>query len=85
MGFKHILVRHECNDINTYNIKNFEKYLTDNKNTLIQCIKQEDEYLSKRDIDEYENHWDINVYHYENIFYKTKLLCTNFLKWCCTK
>ena len=85
LGFKHIIVRHECKDINTYNIKNFEKYLTDNKNTLIQCIKQEDEYLSKMDIDEYENHWDINVYHYENIFYKTKLLCTNFLKWCCTK
>lgn len=85
LGVPNIIVRDKCKNINPYSIQNFEKYLTNNKNTLIQCIEREDKYLSENDINEYEKHWDINVYHYENIFYKTKLLCTNFLKWCCTK
>jgi hypothetical protein len=60
-----------------YNIINFRKYLQDNKEALINCIKQENNY-------EIDN-WNWETQHDDSIFYKQTLFLTNFLKWCCVK
>ena len=61
-----------------YNIVNFRKYLHNNKELLIQCIKEESDY----DI----VNWDNDLGHGDDmIFYHYRLLFTNFLKWCSIK
>jgi hypothetical protein len=75
LGFKNIIVRqNETN--NMYNIINFKKYLIDNKELLIKCIKEENNYEPVN--------WETEIAFNDSIFYKTDLLFTNFLKWCCT-
>ena len=58
-----------------YNIVNFRKYLQDNKDVLINLIKN-------------ENNYDITIWEHEIqpddcVFYSQRLLLTNILKWCC--
>jgi len=75
LGFKNIIVQqNETN--NMYNIINFKKYLIDNKELLIKCIKEENNYEPVN--------WETEIAFNASIFYNTDLLFTNFLKWCCT-
>jgi len=77
LGFKNIIVC-QNNKINTmYNIVNFRTYLQDNKELLIKCIKNENNYQPEC--------WESSIKFDDDIFYNSKLLLTNFLKWCCTK
>ena len=77
LGFKNIIVC-QNNKINTmYNIENFRTYLQDNKELLINCIKNENNYQPEC--------WERDIQYDDNIFYNSNLLLTNFLKWCCTK
>jgi hypothetical protein len=77
LGFKYIIVCQSDKSNNMYNIINFRKYLQDNKEALINCIKQENNY-------EIDN-WNWETQHDDSIFYKQTLFLTNFLKWCCVK
>ena len=77
LGFKNIIVCQK-NKINTmYNVANFRTYLQDNKELLIKCIKNENNYEPEC--------WERDIQYDDNIFYNSNLLLTNFLKWCCTK
>ena len=76
LGFKNIIVRQNDKTNTMYNISNFKKYLIDNKELLIKCIKEENNYEP--------THWESEIAFNDSIFYMTNLLLTNFLKWCCT-
>jgi len=76
LGFKNIIVCKKDKTNTMYNIKNFRKYLHDNKEILLNCIKEENNYVPR-------NSWDCELQHDDNIFYKSDLLLTNFFKWCC--
>jgi hypothetical protein len=65
-----------------YNISNFRKYLNDNKESLLKCIKEENNCEFSRS-DDWEKKWD--TLFDDDIFYISDLLWTNFLKWCCVK
>lgn len=60
-----------------YNIATFRKYLQDNKDAILNCIKNENNYEPSS--------YECDIQHDDNIFYKSELLLTNFLKWCCIK
>jgi hypothetical protein len=75
LNFRNIIVCKKDKMNTMYNISNFRKYLNDNKELLIKCIKEENNYEPEC--------WDKEITHDDNIFYKTDLLLTNFLKWCC--
>lgn len=74
LGFKNIIVAERSRRTNKmYDIIKFEKYLQDNKEMLINLINYETNQGNKD--------W---TYQYANdIFYDSRLLLTNFLKWCC--
>lgn len=77
LGFKNIIVCQNDKNNNMYNVINFRKYLQDNKETLIRCIKEENNY-------ELENIWESEIIKEDDqIFFRTNLFLTNFLKWCC--
>ena len=76
LGFKNIIVCKNDKKNTMYNIENFRKYLHDNKEILLKCIKEENNYVPI-------NSWDCELQHDDNIFYKSDLLLTNFFKWCC--
>jgi hypothetical protein len=76
LGFKNIIVRQNDKTNTMYNISNFKKYLIDNKELLIKCIKEQNNYEP--------THWESEIAINDSIFYMTNLLLTNFLKWCCT-
>jgi len=76
LGFKNIIVCKKDKLNTMYNIEKFEKYLEDNKEIIIKCIKEENNY---------EPDSDTRYCADDYIFYRTDLLFTNFLKWCCTK
>lgn len=77
LGFKNIIVCQNDKSNTMYNIVNFRKYLQDNKDLLIKCIKDEINYEHKE--------WQNAIQHDDSIFYSSDLLFTNFLKWCCVK
>lgn len=60
-----------------YNIINFRKFLEDNKEVLINIINDENNYK----IESWNNEINLD----DDIFYRTHLFLTNFLKWCCIK
>jgi hypothetical protein len=78
LGFRNIIVCQNDKTNSMYNISNFRKYLRDNKEILMKCIKEENNY-------EPISSWESDIQHDDNIFYKSQLLLTNFLKWCCIK
>lgn len=77
LGFKNIIVCQDNKQNKMYNITNFRKYLNDNKEILMQFIKEENNYV----IDNWEN----KILYDDCIFINDNLLLTNFLKWCCIK
>jgi len=77
LGFKNIIICQNDPSNNIYNIKNFTKYLYDNQEILMNCIKEENNYEIRC--------WTQEIQHFDNIFYRSQLLLTNFLKWCCIK
>ncbi len=77
LGVRNIIVCQNDKTKTMYNISNFRKYLNDNKELLIKCIKEENNYEPTS--------WECEMQHDDNIFYKSYLLLTNFLKWCCIK
>lgn len=79
MGFKYFIVRHSDKHHAMYNIQNCAKYLCENKDSIIDCIKEENNYV----VENYER--EINDEYFDYLFYRSKLLYTNFLKWCCVK
>jgi hypothetical protein len=74
IGIKNIIVpqasRWNANEM--YDIINFRKYLKDNKDILINYMKE--------DVD-----WYRVFRHDDNIFSSSEMLFINFLKWCCIK
>jgi hypothetical protein len=78
---KNIIVCQKDEKNTMYNISNFRKYLNDNKESLLKCIKEENNC-------EFRSHkWEKLWYKTfdDDIFYNSDLLWTNFLKWCCVK
>lgn len=78
LGFKNIIV-YDCYQQThkpIYNIAKYKNYLQENKQQLLNLIKEENRY-------EIED-WNSEIQHYDSIFYKSKLLMTNFLRWCCS-
>ena len=68
LGFKNIIVEQD-NNIKIYNVKNYKKYLEENKEIILDLC------VSNKNILNFE----------DNIFYDASLLQTEFLKWCCTR
>ena len=77
LGFKNIIVCQDDKTNNMYNIENYRKYLQDNKEVILNCIKNENNYET--------DSWESDIQHDDNIFYTQRLLLTNYLKWCCVK
>jgi hypothetical protein len=77
LGFKNIIVCQNNKKYTMYNIVNYKKYLHDNKDILIKCIKEENHYEPKN--------WERAVGFDDAIFYMQNLMFLNFLKWCCIK
>ena len=77
LGFRNIIVRQNDKKNTMYNIENFRKYLHDNKEIIMKCIKEENNYEPES--------WENEIQPDYCIFYSQKLLLTNFLKWCCIK
>ena len=72
LGFKNIIVCQKDKTNDMYNIINFKKYLQDNKEEIVKCLKEE------------YGHKEIpNIRYDDEIFYMQQLFLTNFLKWCC--
>ena len=61
-----------------YNLPKFRNYLQDNKVFLMNFLKNQHNFEST-------NGWESDIFHDDNIFYKSELFLTNFLKWCCIK
>jgi len=79
IGIKIIIVCQDNKTNNMYNIINFRKYLQDNKETLMECIKNETNNKSRI------FNWEVDIEHDDSIFYSNRLFLTNFFKWCCVK
>jgi hypothetical protein len=77
LGFKNIIVCQNNKNNLIYNIENYRKFLQDNKDLITNCVHQESNY----NIKDYNSEISFD----DNIFYKSELLLTNFLKWCCIK
>lgn len=75
LGVKNIIICQNDETNTMYDISNFRKYLNDNKEMLIKCIKEENNYEPIS--------WERETHYNDDIFYRSKLLLTNFLKWCC--
>jgi hypothetical protein len=78
VGFKNIIV-YDCYQQTRkpiYNIAKYKNYLQENKQQLMNLIKEENHYEVE--------HWDSEIPHNDSIFYKSRLLMTNFLRWSCT-
>jgi len=77
IGFKNIIV-YDCYQQKlkpVYNIAKYKNYLQENKQVLMNLIKEENRY-------EPEN-WDSEIQYNDSIFYNSRLLMTNFLRWSC--
>lgn len=77
LGFKNIIVRGRDNKMLIYNNANYKKYIDDNKESIIEKLNSE---YSKYDI----TNWDRDTSMVTDLFYKSDLLLTNFLKWICS-
>ena len=77
LGFINFIVCRKNKQNTMYNIANYRKHLNDNKELLIQCIKEENNYVIEN--------WESEIQHDDCIFYSSHLLLTKFLKWCCIK
>lgn len=77
LGFKNIIVCQNNTLNNMYDIVNFRKHLYNNKEMILNCIKEENKYEPKD--------WESDIKFDDDIFYRTNLLLTNFLKWCSVK
>ena len=77
LGFINFIVCQKDKQNIMYNIANYRNYLNDNKELLIQCIKEENNYVI--------DNWESEIHYDDSIFYSRNLLLTNFLKWCCMK
>jgi hypothetical protein len=77
LGFKNIIVCQNDKQNTMYNMVNFRKHLNDNKEILIKCIKEQNNYEP--------TNWKSDIQPDDCIFYSQNLLLTNFLKWCCMK
>jgi hypothetical protein len=82
LGIKNIIVCQKDEKNTMYNISNFRKYLNDNKESLLKCIKEENDCEFRSH--DWEKLWDTKLFD-DDIFYNSDLLWTNFLKWCCVK
>jgi hypothetical protein len=73
-----IFIVHKNDKQNTmYNLINFRNYLQDNKDILINILKNQHNF-------EYTKDWKSYIEQNDDlIFYKSELFLTNFLKWCC--
>ena len=77
IGFKNIIV-YDCYQQKSkpvYNIAKYNNYLQENKQQLMNLIKEENRYEPE--------HWDSEIQHNDSIFYEPRLLMTNFLRWSC--
>ena len=74
LGFKNIIVLTKDKTNNMYNIINFRKYLQDNKEIILNCINKKEK---RCEPDRFKNMFD------DDVFYLTKMLLPNYLKWCC--
>ena len=77
LGFRNIIVCQNDKKNTMYNIEKFRKYLHENKEIMIKCIKEENNYEPTS--------WENEIQYDDCIFYSQNLLRTNFLKWCCIK
>ena len=75
LGFRNIIVCQNEQGNTMYNRINFRKYLDDAKDVLMKYIKEENNY--------HPESWENEIRYDNDIFYSSKLLFTNFLKWCC--
>lgn len=78
LGFRNIIVCQHDKTNNMYNIANFRKYLTDNKELLMKCIKEENSNYKPTDS-------ETDIKFDDDVFYKPCMFLTNFLKWGCFK
>jgi len=76
LGIINIIVCQNDKTNTMYNISNYRKYLNVNKESLMKCIKEENNCKPTRN-------WDHETLFDDDIFYMSDLLLTNFLKWCC--
>jgi hypothetical protein len=76
LGFRNMIVCQNDKQNSMYNVINFRKYLQDSKDLLMKYIKEENNYKPEC--------WANEIKYDNDIFYSSKLLFTNFLKWCCT-
>ena len=77
IGFKNIIV-YDCYQQKlkpVYNIAKYKNYLQENKQLLMTLIKEENRYEPE--------HWDSEIQYNDSIFYNSRLLMTNFLRWSC--
>ena len=77
LGFINFIVCQKDKQNIMYNIANYRNYLNDNKELLIQCIKEENNHVIEN--------WESEIYYDDCIFYNSNLLLKNFFKWCCVK
>lgn len=78
-GINHFVVYRTNQSDEMYDIDTFVNYLFDNRWRLI------DMYEDETGFDFTEKYYENDIEDNKNIFYKSKSLFTNFLKWCCTK
>ena len=76
LGFKNIIVSQNNKNEKMYNIVKYKNYLRDNKDIILKCLEEEDNYNE-------EKNGKLNFVHDDEIFCSSKLLLTNFFKWCC--
>jgi hypothetical protein len=77
IGFKNIIV-YDCYQQKrkpVYNIEKYKNYLQENKQVLMSLIKEENQYEPE--------HWESEISYNDSIFYNSRLLMTNFLRWSC--
>jgi len=79
MGFKYFIIRGNDKTNEMYNIPAYIQYLHNNKDIILDyCIKEK--------CRDFVEHWDQKILdRYDDLFYHSELLYTNFLKWCCVK
>jgi hypothetical protein len=75
-GFKHFIVCLYDQNRKTYDFPKYHQYLEDNKDEITRLIQEENNYTI--------THWKYDVmFDDSDIFYRCRLLLTNFIKWAC--
>lgn len=76
LGFKNIIVCQTDKANSVYDIVKYRNYLQDNKELLMKCMKEQQNYEVVTD-------WNNAIQYNDSIFYSNRLLLVNFFKWCC--